>query len=80
MTQPDAASVHAQSGRVLDALADKLPQVAAHLDAARADILAFTTFPKAIWRQIWSTNPVRHEALLDRREVKDLPLWAVAAA
>jgi putative transposase len=55
--QPDAASVHAQFDRVLDALADKLPQAAAHLDAARADILAFTTFPKAIWRQIWSNNP-----------------------
>ena len=55
--QPDAASVHAQFGRVLDALAEKLPQVAAHLDAARPDILAFTAFPKAIWRQIWSNNP-----------------------
>jgi len=55
--QPDAASVHAQFGRVLDALEDKLPQVAAHLDAARPDILAFTAFPKAIWRQIWSNNP-----------------------
>jgi putative transposase len=55
--QPDAASVHAQFARVLDALEEKLPQVAAHLDAARADILAFTTFPKAIWRQIWPSNP-----------------------
>src|SRR6478609_7929662 len=55
--QPDAASVHAQLGRVLDALEEKLPQVAAHLDAARADILAFTAFPKAIWRQIWPSNP-----------------------
>jgi len=55
--QPDAASVHAQFDRVLDALTEKLPQVAAHLDAARADILAFTAFPKAIWRQIWSNNP-----------------------
>jgi transposase-like protein len=36
---------------------DKLPAVAEHLDAARADILAFTSFPKAIWRQIWSNNP-----------------------
>ena len=55
--QPDAASVHAQFSRVLDALTDKLPQVAAHLDTARTDILAFTSFPKAIWRQIWSNNP-----------------------
>ena len=55
--QPDTASVHAQFDRVLDALGDKLPGVAEHLDAARADILAFTGFPKAIWRQIWSNNP-----------------------
>jgi transposase-like protein len=55
--QPDADAVHAQFGRVLDALSGKLPQVAAHLDDARADILAFTAFPKAIWRQIWSNNP-----------------------
>src|SRR5215216_5609434 len=55
--QPDAASVHAQFDRVLDALADKLPRVAEHLEAARADVLAFTAFPKEIWRQIWSNNP-----------------------
>src|SRR3954453_7415225 len=55
--QPDAASVHAQFDRILDALAEKLPRVAAHLDHARADVLAFTAFPKEIWRQIWSNNP-----------------------
>ena len=55
--QPDAPAVHAQYDRVLDALGDKLPAVAAHLDTARADILAFATFPKEIWRQIWSNNP-----------------------
>ena len=37
--QPDATSVHAQFDRVLDALADKLPRVAEHLGAARADVL-----------------------------------------
>src|SRR3954454_20518768 len=55
--QPDAASVHAQFDRVLDALTDKFPAVAEHLDAARADVLAFTAFPKEVWRQIWSNNP-----------------------
>ncbi len=55
--QPDAESVVAQYDRVLDALSDKLPKVAEHLDAARADLLAFTAFPKQIWRQIWSNNP-----------------------
>ena len=55
--QPDADAVHAQFDRVLEALEDKLPTVAAHLEAARADVLAFTAFPKEIWRQIWSNNP-----------------------
>ena len=55
--QPDAESVVAQYDRVLGGLADKLPKVAEHLDAARAELLAFTAFPKQIWRQIWSTNP-----------------------
>jgi hypothetical protein len=32
--------------------------VACHLDAARADLLAFTAFPKELWRQVWS-NPER---------------------
>ena len=55
--QPDADAVHAQFDRVVDALTGKLPAVAAHLEGARADILAFTAFPKEIWRQIWSNNP-----------------------
>ena len=55
--QPDADAVHAQFDRVTDTLANKLPAVADHLQEARADILAFTAFPKAIWRQIWSNNP-----------------------
>ena len=55
--QPDAAAVHAQFDRIVDALTDKLPAVAAHLDEARADILAFTSYPKELWRQVWSNNP-----------------------
>ena len=55
--QPDAAAVHAQFDRILDNLTEKLPHVAEHLESARADVLAFTSFPKEIWRQIWSNNP-----------------------
>lgn len=55
--QPDAAAVHAQFDRVLDAINDKLPNVVAHLETARAHVLAFTAFPKEICRQIWSNNP-----------------------
>jgi len=55
--QPDAASVNAQFDRLLDYVAEKLPAVHNHLDAARADILAFTSFPTEVWQQIWSNNP-----------------------
>ncbi len=55
--QPDREAVNAQYDRVLDALSDKLPAVAEHLDLARADVLAFASFPKELWRQIWSNNP-----------------------
>ena len=56
--QPDAASVYAQHAQVAAALEAKLPAAAAHLDAARDDILAFAAFPREIWRQIWSNNPL----------------------
>src|SRR5690554_5646477 len=55
--QPTAADVHAQFDRTLDYVTAKLPAVAEHLDTARADILAFTEFPKDVWSQIWSNNP-----------------------
>src|SRR5207302_699529 len=55
--QPDADAVNAQYGKMLDTVTGPLPAVAGHLDAARADVLAFTAFPREIWRQIWSNNP-----------------------
>ena len=55
--QPDAASVRAQHAQVVSALEAKFPAAAEHLDDAREDILAFTAFPREIWRQVWSNNP-----------------------
>jgi putative transposase len=55
--QPDADEVHAQFDRVVEGLEVKFPAAAQHLDSARADLLAFTPFPREIWRQIWSNNP-----------------------
>jgi transposase-like protein len=55
--QPDTDAVHAQMRHVLQALEAKFPRAAEHLDAAQGDLLAFTAFPREIWRQIWSNNP-----------------------
>src|SRR5512135_891099 len=55
--QPDPASVRAQHAQAVTALEAKFPHAAAHLDEARDDVLAFTAFPREIWRQVWSNNP-----------------------
>jgi transposase-like protein len=55
--QADADAVAAQYNRVIDALEPKHRDAAEHLEAARAELLAFTAYPREIWRQIWSNNP-----------------------
>jgi hypothetical protein len=55
--QPDADAVRAQFARVVETIEAKFPAAAEHLDGARAHLLAFTGFPREIWRQIWSNNP-----------------------
>src|SRR4051794_35196903 len=55
--QADADAVTAQFDRVVDTLAVKYPDAAAHLEVARDELLAFTGYPHEIWRQIWSNNP-----------------------
>lgn len=55
--QPDTDAVHAQFRRVVATIETKFPTAAQHLDAACDDLLAFTGFPREIWRQIWSNNP-----------------------
>ena len=41
-----------------DQLGDRFPQVASLLDEAGPDILAFSSFPVAHWKKIWSNNPL----------------------
>jgi transposase-like protein len=43
---------------VRDGLAAAHPKAAALMDRAKTEVLAFTTFPKAHWSKIWSTNPL----------------------
>lgn len=49
--QPDAAEVRAQCDRVVEALQAKFPAAAEHLADARDDLLAFTAFPREVWRR-----------------------------
>lgn len=56
--QPDAQNVRSQFERITETLAGQFPDVADMLAGAREDLLAFTHFPGAHWRKIWSTNPL----------------------
>ncbi len=56
--QPDAHHVRAQLDEVARMLDAQFPDVAAMLRDACEDLLAFTAFPLAHWRKIWSTNPL----------------------
>ena len=55
--QPDREAVWAQFHRVTDQLDERFPAAAEMLAEAGPDILAFSSFPQAHWRQIWSNNP-----------------------
>lgn len=66
--QPDPAHVRSQLDEVTSMLAGQFPTVADMLADATEDLLAFTAFPHAHWRKIWSTNPLeRLNAEIKRR-------------
>jgi putative transposase len=41
-----------------DEFAARFPKLGPLMDQAKAEVLAFTAFPRAHWRKIWSTNPL----------------------
>ena len=66
--QDTAETASAQWRIVADQLRGKFPQLAAMMDNAEEEVLAFKAFPKAHWPQIASTNPLeRLNAEIKRR-------------
>jgi transposase-like protein len=56
--QDDAEAAKAQWRKVADQLRPQLPKLAAFLDQAETDVLAFMSFPKDHRAKIHSTNPI----------------------
>ncbi len=56
--QEDAAAAHAQWRSVADQLRPKVPKLAALMDAAEEDVLAYMHFPAAHRAKLHSTNPI----------------------
>lgn len=57
-TQPDAVGTREQWERVAESFRGRFDRVAALMDEAKEDVLAYLAFPHAHWRQVWSTNPL----------------------
>lgn len=58
LTQDDAEAARAQWRKIADQLRPKLPKLAAFLDEAEADVLAYMTFPAQHRVKLHSTNPL----------------------
>jgi len=56
--QTKAADVHAAWDKARNEFAARFPKLGPLMDDAKAEVLAFTAFPRAHWRKIWSTNPL----------------------
>jgi putative transposase len=56
--QPNAQAVSETWDQVRDQLASMFPKVGPLMDDAKAEVLAFTGFPRAHWQKVWSTNPL----------------------
>jgi putative transposase len=56
--QPTAEAVSATWDTVRDQLTAGFPRIGPLMDDAKAEVLAFTAFPRSHWAKIWSTNPL----------------------
>jgi putative transposase len=56
--QPTRGEMASQWDHVRDTLAERFEKAARLMDGAKEELLAFSAFPRAHWRQIWSTNPL----------------------
>jgi putative transposase len=56
--QPDPDAVSATWDQVRDQLTSMFPKVGPLMDDAKAEVLAFTSFPRSHWQKLWSTNPL----------------------
>ncbi|NYD57151.1 transposase-like protein [Nocardioides marinisabuli] len=50
------------------------------MDAGKSEVLAFTGYPKAHWRKIWSTNPLERINKKIKRRSRVVGIFPNAAA
>ncbi|GAB7008009.1 hypothetical protein JCM18899A_54880 [Nocardioides sp. AN3] len=78
--QPTAEDVHAAWNKTRDELAARFPKLGPLMDDAKAEVLAFTAFPREHWRKVWSTNPLERVNKEIKRRSRVVGIFPNAAA
>jgi transposase-like protein len=78
--QPTATDVHAAWDKTRDELAARFPKLGPLMDEAKAEVLAFTAFPREHWRKTWSTNPLERVNKEIKRRARVVGIFPNAAA
>ena len=78
--QPGPKAVHAAWDELRDRLAESFPKIGPLMDDAKTEVLAFTTFPKAHWQKLWSTNPLERINKEIKRRSRVVGIFPNAAA
>jgi len=78
--QAKPEDVHAAWDKTRDELAARFPKLGPLMDEAKAEVLAFTAFPREHWRKIWSTNPLERVNKEIKRRARVVGIFPNAAA
>ena len=78
--QATPAEVDAAWEKTRDEFAARFPKLGPLMDDAKAEVLAFTAFPRAHWRKIWSTNPLERVNKEMKRRSRVVGIFPNAAA
>ena len=75
-----SAEVHAAWEKTREEFAARFPKLGPLMDDAQAEVLAFTAFPRAHWRKIWSTNPLEGVNKEIKRRSRAVGIFPTTAA
>ena len=78
--QPDPATAAPTGDEVRDQLVGRFPKIGPLMDQAKAEVLAFSTFPRAHWSKIWSTNPLERVNKESKRRARVVGIFPNEAA
>ncbi len=78
--QVSPEEIAAQWDHVQGMLAERFDKAARLMDGAKEEVLAFSTFPRAHWRQLWSTNPLERLNMELKRRCRVVGIFPNEAA